>query len=68
MIDAETIPFVDVTAVRMLDELAETLADAGVTLAIAHGVGQGRDLLHPRDESAGLQVFATVRDAVAALA
>jgi hypothetical protein len=41
VIDAESIAFVDVTAVRMLLELAAT----GVRLARAHGVGQVPDLL-----------------------
>jgi SulP family sulfate permease len=67
VIDAESIAFVDVTAVRMLDELAQTMADADVTLAIAHDIGQVRDLLASGDHTvAALRVFRTVQDAVVA--
>jgi SulP family sulfate permease len=64
VIDAESIAFVDVTAVRMLDGLAESLAEDGVTLAIAHDIGQVRDLLGTAE---ALRVFPTLRDAVAEL-
>jgi sulfate permease, SulP family len=39
------VPFVDVTAVRMVVELADALAASGVRFAIAHDVGQVRDLM-----------------------
>ena len=45
VLDAEAVAFVDVTAVRMLDELASDLARDGQRLVIAHDVGQVGDLL-----------------------
>jgi hypothetical protein len=43
--DAESVPFVDVSGVRMLDELSDALDALGVELAIAHDIGQVRDML-----------------------
>jgi MFS superfamily sulfate permease-like transporter len=51
VIDAETVAFVDVTAVRMLGELAAELDREKVALAIAHGVGQVRDVVRTAGES-----------------
>ena len=51
VLDAETVPFIDVTAVRMLDELADDLAREGVRLVIAHDIGQVRDLLASEPDS-----------------
>ena len=45
VLDAETIPFIDVTAARMLDTLAGDLRRRGVELLVARDVGQVRDLL-----------------------
>ncbi len=45
VLDAETIPFVDVTAVKMLDRPRRRSAQLGVRLVIAHDIGQVRDLL-----------------------
>ncbi|NBM20488.1 STAS domain-containing protein, partial [Streptomyces sp. GC420] len=45
VIDAETVPFIDVTAVRMLDGPAEELGAGGVRLLLARDVGQVRDVL-----------------------
>ena len=45
VLDAEAIAFVDITAVRMLDELADDLAVTGQQLVIAHDLGQVGDLL-----------------------
>jgi sulfate permease, SulP family len=39
VVDAGAMSFIDVTAIRMLDELAESLAATGVTVALAQGVG-----------------------------
>jgi high affinity sulfate transporter 1 len=66
VLDAETVPFIDVTALQMLDELAQTLEQQGVTLRLARDVGQVRDVL--RRGGAGpalLKLHPTVRDAVA---
>jgi anti-anti-sigma factor len=70
VIDAEAIAFIDVTAARMLAELAETLAETGVTLVVAHEIGQVRDLLHPSDspDPGPLRVYPSVRQAVDDLA
>ncbi len=45
VLDAQTIPSIDLTAIRMLDELADDLERRGVRFAIAPDVGQVRDLL-----------------------
>lgn len=45
VLDAETVPFVDASAVSMLRELAEHLRGRGVAFAVARDIGQVRDLL-----------------------
>ena len=45
VLDCETIPFVDVTAARMLGETTAELQRAGVRLVIARDIGQVRDVL-----------------------
>ena len=67
MVDAGAMSFIDVTSIRMLDELAESLADTGVTLALAQGVGQVRDLLRVGDAK-GVRMYRTLGEAVADLA
>ncbi|MGI5417545.1 SulP family inorganic anion transporter [Actinomadura luteofluorescens] len=65
VIDAETVPFVDVSAVRMLDELAEELEARGVRFLLAGDVGQVRDVLRTAEARAELRhVYPTVRAAV----
>jgi sulfate permease, SulP family len=59
------VKFVDVTAVRMLSDLALTLQADGVELALAHGIGQGRDII--RTGEARVQLFPTVEAAIEAL-
>ncbi len=66
VLDAEAIPFVDVTAVRMLDELADDLLRNDQELVIAHDLGQVGDLLAANPETT-LQVFATIDEAIAAV-
>ena len=66
VIDAEAIPFVDITAVRMLDELAEDLDRAGQQLVIAHDLGQVGDLLAANPET-NLVVVPTIDEAIAAV-
>jgi len=68
VVDAETIPFVDVTAVRMLTELADELGREEVTLAMAHGIGQVRDLIPIDGGEHGPAVYRTIDEALAALA
>ena len=65
VIDAETVPFIDVTAARMLAALDEDLQSRGVRLLLARDVGQVRDVLrHAVDDAALTQVFSTVQAAV----
>ena len=45
VIDAETMPFIDVTAAEVLDQVARELQADGVRLVIARDVGQVRDVL-----------------------
>ncbi|WP_435613121.1 SulP family inorganic anion transporter [Streptomyces sp. bgisy159] len=67
VIDAETVPFVDVSAVRMLDDLAEELEARGTRLLLARDVGQVRDVLRTAAARAELmRVYPTVRAAVEA--
>ncbi len=67
VIDAETVPFVDVSAVRILDQLAGELEACGVRLLPARDVGQVRDVLRTADAGAELRhIHPTVREAVEA--
>jgi len=69
ILDAETIGAVDVTAVRALVQLAGELERSGVHLALAHGIGQVRDMLR-QDRERGdptLELYPTVQAAVDAL-
>jgi sulfate permease, SulP family len=66
VLDAETVPYVDVTAVRMLGELADDLARDGVDLAVARGIGQVRDVVRATDD-VDIHLFPTAREAIAAL-
>ena len=68
VLDAETMPFVDVSAARMLEELAEDLRRDGVALVLARDVGQVRDVLRRAGAQAPLvQVHRTIQDAVDAV-
>jgi high affinity sulfate transporter 1 len=67
VLDAESVPFIDVTAMTMLDQLAADLDRRGITLRLARERGQIRDLLrHGGADTARLHLHPTVRDAVAA--
>jgi SulP family sulfate permease len=68
VLDAETIPYVDVTAARMLVQLDDELRRRGVRLVVARDIGQVRDVLR-RTEADGplLTAYPTVRQAVEAL-
>ena len=67
VLDAEAVAFVDVTAVRMLDELASDLARDDQRLVIAHDVGQVGDLLAADHELTVITVVPTIDEAVAAI-
>ena len=67
VLDAETSPFIDVTAATMLVDLHTALARRGIDLRIAMGIGQFRDVLigiHPSENPP--RVFNTIADAIAA--
>lgn len=67
ILDAETIPFVDVTAAEMLDRVSADLRRRGVTLVIARDVGMVRDVLGRVGADAALHdVYPSVRAAVIA--
>ena len=69
VIDAETVPFIDVSAARMLGELADDLEREHVELVIARDVGQVRDVLGRTDPGrAPVRTFPSVQEAVDALA
>ncbi len=67
IIDAETVPFVDVTSVKMLYELAEELSRSGVRLGLAKDIGQVRDLLPGSDEGGSVEIYDTIDEAVASM-
>ena len=67
VLDAETVPFVDVTAAEMLAALAEELDTRGVRLLIARELGQVRDVLDSAEAGERLvQTYPTVQAAVEA--
>jgi SulP family sulfate permease len=63
VLDAETMPFIDVTAAQMLGEVADELSRRGVRLVLAHGIGDVRQLVREA-EAATIHVCPTVRAAV----
>jgi MFS superfamily sulfate permease-like transporter len=68
ILDAETVPYIDLTAVRMLDALADDLARDGIELALARDVGNVSDLVARTARTQGIRRnYPTVRAAVAAL-
>ena len=67
VLDAETMPFIDVSAARMLAELSEELGRRGVRLLIAREVGQVRDVVRRAGGDPSAQhVYPTIEAAVAA--
>jgi sulfate permease, SulP family len=69
VLDAETISFLDISAARMLDELAVDLADQEIRLLLARDIGQVRDVLGKTDTGKTLtEVYPTVRAATHAAA
>lgn len=68
VVDAETVPSIDISAVRALDALADDLERGGVRFAIARDVGQVRDILaEVADPGTVRRLYPTVRAAAAAL-
>jgi sulfate permease, SulP family len=66
ILDAESVPFVDVAAARMLIELADTLQSMGVRFLIARDLGQVRDVLDREPGAVTIPVYPSVQDAVEA--
>jgi sulfate permease, SulP family len=65
VLDAVTVPFIDVTSARMLAALEEQLREQGIRLLIARAVGQVRDVLDTvTDDPALTHVYPTVQAAV----
>ena len=60
VLDAEAMPYVDVTAAEMLGGLADELERVGVRLVIAGDVGRVRDVLRRAGEDAGQRSQPTV--------
>ena len=63
VLDAQTVPFVDVTASAMLVQLRGELERDGARLAVARDIGQVRDVLRKADGTTS-PLFATVEEAV----
>ncbi|GAA1779254.1 SulP family inorganic anion transporter [Nocardioides hankookensis] len=68
VLDAETVPGIDVTAAAMLGQLFQDLRQEGVAFGIAQGVGQVRDVLDASGQATAPPVFPRIDDAVAHLA
>jgi sulfate permease, SulP family len=67
VLDAETAPSIDVTAVHMLTELAGSLAREGVRLLVSRQIGQVRDVVgQVATDTTPEGVYPTVRAAVQA--
>lgn len=68
VLDAETSPFIDVSAVSMLVELHDALSGRGIQFAIAREVGQFQDVIGTAAPDSALQVYPTVAEALTAQA
>jgi high affinity sulfate transporter 1 len=67
VLDAETVPAIDVTAVTMLVGMAADLCRDGIELVIAREIGAVRELLQIGIGDTEIRTYSTVRAAVAAL-
>ena len=68
ILDAESMPYIDVTAATMLSEVNGDLEREGVKLVVARDIGQVRDLLRQTGDLGTLATYPTVQEAVEALA
>jgi len=67
VLDAETSPFIDISAAEMLAQLAATLRRDGIELRIARDIGQFRDVMRSAvPEAFHHEVFRTIDEAIAA--
>lgn len=68
VLDAQTVPALDVSAADMLAALRDELAAGHVQFLIARDVGQVRDVLdHSEAAGIGHRAYPTVHDAITAL-
>jgi high affinity sulfate transporter 1 len=69
VIDAQTAPYVDVTATEMLAQVAHDLERRHVRLGVAHPIGQTRDVLRRAADAhdTTITVYPTIDQAVAQL-
>jgi sulfate permease, SulP family len=67
VLDAETIPAIDLTAAHMLIELGHDLQHRGKRLVLARQVGQVRDILTTEQRSTAIEIYPSVQAAVDAL-
>lgn len=66
VLDAETSPFIDVSAAQMLAQLRDSLARRNVSFRVARDIGQFRDVLSGADQGAlKVDVYPTVSQALA---
>jgi SulP family sulfate permease len=64
ILDAESVPSIDVTAARMLAEVTEELGRRGTQFALARDVGQVRDVLRHADSGELPHAYPSVQAAV----
>jgi high affinity sulfate transporter 1 len=64
LLDAEAMPFVDLSAAEMLVRLAETLHGEGKKLLLARDIGQVRELISLAKPEETIETYPTVRQAV----
>jgi anti-anti-sigma factor len=67
VLDSESMPYMDVSAVRMLAELTEDLDRRGVRLLVARNLGQVRDVVRRSGEATVLHLYPTVEAALDAV-
>jgi sulfate permease, SulP family len=67
VLDAETVPFIDVTAAQMLLSLHDELSRRGVRLLIARDVARVRDVLQRMSADSPPELYPSVAAAVAAV-
>ena len=67
VLDAETVPFIDVTAATMLMELAAEVERDGAALLIARDIGQVGDVLRGVADGPPIRTYPTVEEAVDAV-
>ncbi|MFC9787080.1 SulP family inorganic anion transporter [Rhodococcus sp. NPDC127528] len=66
VLDAETSPFVDVSAAEMLLQLRDTLGRKGIDLRVARDIGQFRDTLRQSSgDGKAVGIYSTVSEALA---